>query len=515
MNSILCMLLSLATVVSTLAAVPTPLHKLRRDELAARLQSDARSVEIHRRGMARVLEFVRAHPELFPSERVSNGVLPNREQREQIWAAWRMFLDYQLALESIRHQHASFYRLSGKDARGESFAIGRAALLAQYRHALDFIARAENNPEQHRILNDPVPELGLPADSYARLKFRFLNAGIASEFAASEVLAKTMSAGRFTTLAETTREDAGVIWRAGKGKGHVLTAKNALKVLQDSGLAAWFPIQAGVSEWMGDTKVFRPGRSLISDKQIEALGARLLPGDVLLERREWYLSNIGLPGYWPHAALYVGTPAERKEFFTEAAVRQWVVAQGEVSGDFEALLARRYPAAYSAHLQPQEHGHVPRVVEAISEGVSMTTLEHSAACDSLAVLRPRLSKPERALAILRAFHYQGRPYDFDFDFATDSELVCSELVFKAYEPSAGMKGLNLPLIEMLGRKLMPANEVVRQFDAQWETPAQQFDLVTFLDGHESKGAVERDATAFRASCRRPKWHILTQDLPAR
>ena len=64
------------------------------------------------------------------------------------------------------------------------------------------------------------------------------------------------------------------------------------------------------------------------------------------------------------------------------------------------------------------------MIEAIGEGVSFTSLEHSAACDSLAVLRPRLPRAERAQALCRAFHYAGRPYDYNFDFATDSELVC-------------------------------------------------------------------------------------------
>jgi hypothetical protein len=164
-------------------------------------------------------------------------------------------------------------------------------------------------------------------------------------------------------------------------------------------------------------------------------------------------------------------------------------------------------------LKPQEHEHLPRVVEAISEGVSLTTLEHSADCDALAVLRPRLPKPEQALAVLRAFQYHGRPYDFDFDFATDSELVCTEVVFKAYEPGAATRGLRLPLVEMLGRKVMPANEIIRQLDAQWGTAEQQFEVVVFLDGHELKGAVERGAAELRASWRRPKWHIVTQNLP--
>ena len=38
-----------------------------------------------------------------------------------------------------------------------------------------------------------------------------------------------------------------------------------------------------------------------------------------------------------------------------------------------------------------------------------------------AILRPR----ELARAIERAFGYHARPYDFDFDFYTDTSLVCS------------------------------------------------------------------------------------------
>lgn len=513
MKLLLPLIALLAAIGPVLAAEPTPLHKLRRHELAVCIASDARAVEIHRRGLARGLEFVRAHPELFPAAPVPGGALPTREQREQIWSTWKALLDYQLALDSLARHHAVFHRLPSGTARDDSFAVGHAAFLAQYRYALDFIARVENNRELDKILNDPVPELGLPAGAYARFKLRFLNVASASEFAARQAVGKTLGAGRFAALAKGAREDADVIWHAGKGAGLTLTAKNALKVVQDSGQAAWFPVQAGVSEWMGDTKVWRPGRSLVSAKQIEQLRARLLPGDVLLERREWYLSNIGLPGYWPHAALYIGTAAERRKFFDDAEVRRWVITQGQADGDFEALLARRHPSVYAASLKPQEHEHLPRVIEAISEGVSLTALEHSADCDALAVLRPRLPKTEQALAVLRAFQYHGRPYDFDFDFATDSELVCTEVVFKAYEPGAATRGLRLPLVEMLGRKVMPANEIIRQLDAQWGTAEQQFEFVVFLDGHESKGAVERGAAELRASWRRPKWHIVTQNLP--
>src|SRR5262249_43382254 len=154
-----------------------------------------------------------------------------------------------------------------------------------------------------------------------------------------------------------------------------------LKVVQNGAQTAWLPLQQGVSEWMGHTKVHRLNQSLISRAQIEKLQPKLEPGDVLLERREWYLSNIGLPGFWSHAAPYIGTAEDRRAFFTDTATRAWVKQQGETSGDLETLLLARYPAA-SQSASGRQEGDPVRIIEAIGEGVSFKTLEHSAACDS-------------------------------------------------------------------------------------------------------------------------------------
>ena len=263
---------------------------------------------------------------------------------------------------------------------------------------------------------------------------------------------------------------------------------------------------------MGDTKVWRQHRSLISQEQIAALIPVLKPGDILLERREWYVSNVGLPGYWPHAALYMGTPKERKEYFDDLEVGLWVKQQGEPSGAFEALLKKQYPATYETSIAPQDDHHVPRVIEAVSEGVSFTTLEHSAAADALAVLRPQLPKVEKAQALLRAFHFSGRPYDFNFDFLTDAALVCTELIYKAYEPGTGYTGLTLPVKEVLGRAVTPPNDIARLFDEECEEEQRQLDLMVFLDANEyQKRALPSDVFSFQDSWKRPKWHIL---LPA-
>jgi len=107
---------------------------------------------------------------------------------------------------------------------------------------------------------------------------------------------------------------------------------------------------------------------------------------------------------------------------------------------------------------------------------------------------------------MKSYSHRGKPYDYNFDFATDSELVCSELVYKAY---ARADGLDLQTVVINGRSLLPPNHFVIKFDREFDSAKPQLELVVFLDGRESEGrAVESDATELRQSWNRPKWYIL-------
>ena len=509
-------LVALAAVIVFFVAVSNAgderaLHKLPKAERAARIKGAFEAVRVYRKGLERALAFVKANPALFPTEQQAAARVIPREHKEKIWSTWQSLLEYNLALDSIGRYYEQFYSIRDKEHCRDAFLVEQMAFLAQYRFALDFIATAENDPTFDTVLNEPVPEIGLPAGSYAQYKYRFLHVGRATEFAAMRALQKYYGPTTVAGVSEAIEEDKGVIWKHGKGGGELLTLKNGLDIVKKKGVTVWFPVQAGVSEWMGDVKVRRKHRSLISEKQIHAMLPKLKPGDVMLQRREWFLSNIGLPGYWPHAALYIGTPAERRTFFGGAnqGLADWLKEHG--APDFEALLKKAYPKKYAEGLKPQEENHTPRVIEAMSEGVCFTTLEHSAAADSVVVLRPRLGKVEIAKAIQRAFHYQGRPYDFDFDFLTDATLVCTELVYKAFEPRTGMKGITLPVADVMGRPTVPANLIAKQFDEHFGTAKQQFDMVLFLDADErAQAAKASDLATFRKSWQRPKWHILTQ-----
>ncbi len=463
------------------------------------IEADITSVTASRAGMQAVIRYLDEQSFLIQPQKQT---MPSEADRKALRIAWQVFLDHILALDVVGERNNHLYHHGVEAEKGTAFQVSFAAFLTEYRYALEFLKRSERSSQIHTILNEPVPELGLPGNTYSQIKFRFLNVLRASEF--SWLAVKYKSTQTVPSLAPLIDDDIRYITRVGQHGGPGLTAKNAGKVVADTMFTAWFPVQKGVSEWMGDTKVLRHGKNLISDEQIDALHPRLLPGDILLVRREWYLSNVGLPGYWPHAALYIGTPEERQAYFSDEPSQAWVRSQGEPSGDLEKLLLAGDSSHYLLSKQ-RSHGEPPRVLEAISEGVSFTGLKHAAGGDSLVVLRPRVTKESKARAIRRSFQLAGRPYDFDFNFLTDASLVCTELVYKAYE---GEGGLSFPLETVMGRPVLSANRIAMLFDEEYSTPQRQLEFVAFYDGDEhAQRAIESDAESFRSSSRRPKWHI--------
>lgn len=242
----------------------------------------------------------------------------------------------------------------------------------------------------------------------------------------------------------------------------------------------WYRASSAVSTLIGDARIREPRghHGLISAPQVAALRTKLQPGDVVIERRNWYLSNAFLPGYWPHSAMYVGTEEDLRRMGLDQDPR-----------------VAKHLAAFG---RPDASGHVLCFVEAISEGVVFTSIEHSVGeADSVAVLRPRLTDEQRREVIARAFSHAGKPYDFDFDFFSADKLVCTEVVYRALGSF-----VDLPLVEIMGRKTLPALEIVRF----WASPqgAPQLEFVAFLDGDERTGTcVERDAAALRESIGRP------------
>ncbi|MCO4763893.1 MAG: hypothetical protein KC502_20435 [Myxococcales bacterium] len=263
------------------------------------------------------------------------------------------------------------------------------------------------------------------------------------------------------------------------------------------------PMVKDIALWMGDTRLRSGGRHLITEAQLDEVQKELEPGDIILERRNWYLSNLGLPGFWPHAALYLGSPDELSKWADDEEVRK-LFSKGLVAHIKEAS-----PAAYAVYAADHD-GQANRIIEAVSEGVIFATMHHSCLADHVAFLRPRRTKAERAWAVAESFRHYGKPYDFDFDFQTIQSLVCSELVYTAYNlPQSVGRSLKFdPLPSVIGIITLPPNDMISNFDANFGEADSQFDFVAFLDGNEATGtAVRATSDDLRKSWLRAKWDL--------
>ena len=437
----------------------------------------------------------------------------SNDERQLLREAWGQILNSHLQLNVVINKVNEKIKDNDDNTfiNDDYFTIMYAAYLIQYRSAIEFIRAMKNIPTTDKVLNETFEELGLERRTFARFKFEYLNLKKYTEYTGYRLQALT-SKVQVSGLNTGIEQDESYISKFNRYKGIYYTIKNAGRITAHLLFKVYFPLQKNISEWMGDERVARGNEFLISQDQIKVVHSQLKAGDVLIERREWYLSNIGLPGFWPHAALFLGRPEERAHLEADESIQEWVKNEGVESGSFEELLEKKYPKTYNESLGSDETHHEYRVLEAMSEGVVFTSLEHSANADSLAVIRPRLANLDIAKGILTSLKYQGRPYDFNFDFRTDSSVVCSELVYYAYQPTKDKNGINFPVTTTLGRPVVTPNNIIKELAETFGTDKQQFDFVLFLDGNDKK----REATFstmenLKTTWNRPKWFIYTQN----
>jgi hypothetical protein len=179
----------------------------------------------------------------------------------------------------------------------------------------------------------------------------------------------------------------------------------------------------------------RPGLPPAIRDQVASL---LKPGDVLVVRKEFAVTNYFLPGYWPHAALVLGAAADLHRLnIPQASTRLSGAAAPE-----SALPAQR-PCM---------------VLESMKDGVRIRPVDSPLASDSIVVLRPTLEESHIAAALAQALLHEGKPYDFDFDFSCSHRMVCTEVVYRAYD---GVANVRFELKRHVGRYALAAGDLLR------------------------------------------------------
>ncbi len=198
--------------------------------------------------------------------------------------------------------------------------------------------------------------------------------------------------------------------------------------------SAWKNVMRGMFEVSGraiadlhqpGVKPFGAPKRIHSKLQYQILDL-VKPGDVFITRHDDALSNWFLPGFWPHAALYLGgatnLSAEWGELPTAAVAESWFL-------------------------------------EAKKDGVKVRPVRETLAVDALVVLRPPLEETQLQHGLQRALTHLGKPYDFLFDFRTADRLVCTEVVYRGFH---GIFPIEFQLREVGGRLCLPAEEFLDQ-----------------------------------------------------
>ena len=494
---------------------PSALTMMAPQDFETAFEMDAQRYREHSIGMERLLSRLEAHGSL------GEDVLSEEEER-RLLDTWRALRSYAIAVDQIRSFYEDYWRFDPSRVERKyhlrSFLLTFAAELALYDSATRFSQLVLPNANAKKFLDAPHP--GLPESSFSLFRQELLGSRDQARVAAG---AQYLEFLRTAVGGHREAMSMGVSWLWRDIESHLqtvqatsaieqatLTVRADSQVLKRQLRRVWFPIQSEAAELLGDIRVRRIGWYLITEAQQETMDPLLQPGDILLSRKNWYLSNVGLPGFWPHAILYLGDPDKlARAMDADPEVRAWIAQETGQQLTFLQYLQRIAPTPTLVY-QLGHEDEVYRVIEAISEGVVFNTMAHAAG-DYLAAMRPRLSTLAKAQAIAYAFTQADKPYDFDFDFATDHALVCTELVWRAYRPDEGKDGLEIPLIDIAGRRTLPANSLAAFYTAHADEPDRQLDFVYFLDAIErEERAVVSDEAAFRGSAERVKWDIAQQ-----
>lgn len=381
--------------------------------------------------------------EFLVSENENKG-LYTVEQEEHIAEAYSRYLVLRKALFHIAFRHKDYAKVADPDQQDQSFLLAYASGLALYRNAVAFVMLFKDQPNARRKLNEANPIVGTPEGMFEEMyknitskeNVQLVLNGV-EEFGERrgrlEKSSLVESAGLEELLPRLDRYEAELekaYAKLGEGRADVLwtTLKTGVK-------RPAYETQSLLSMMISHIRIplHSPGFSEATVQEV--IRPKLEPGDILLTRRDGYLSNTFLPGHWGHAAMYLGSAEEIRELGEDPKLEEALSAlEGKDKDGF------RYAA-----------------IEAIGEGVRLSSAEFAMDANSLAVLRPKVSADEKRTAIRRAIELRGTPYDFSFDVGSQDKIICTELVYRAYAPH-----LDVPFEEVMGRKTLKPDGMLQE-----------------------------------------------------
>lgn len=439
------------------------------------------------------------------------------EEREKLKHDWDVFLGAAIASEEVTEVHRYFHQIpffGARELQVRSFTISYSLYMKKFVYFHKIITAVDDNAEVRAVLNEHSRAFGAK-DSYSDVVARYLagnsflrrNIGyLYHTFFSPQP--EEVDLPEYRILLQSSEESYRYVF------AHMFSNLTVRTVIYrqrfgDTVGNSWLPVQKTVFvDTIGNVHVGDRKEKLITREDIKTMKRDLLPGDIFVARKNWYASNVGIPGFWAHAGIYTGTLDEMDTHFAELFPR---VYRGSSYDSFRELLAGEFPKVYESYVENDEYGYLPSVVESETRGTRIQSVEHSASVDYFGVVRARVSREDVFLSLLRAYAHHGKSYDYRFDMRTTDEIFCSELVADAFAVTGEKEGIHFPRSVVSGMEIVTPNSIVAKFAKEAGTPDAELSFVYFLDGNESVLKTEVGTEAdFMKTHERPKFSFMLE-----
>ena len=356
----------------------------------------------------------------------------NPIEDERLREAYTRYLAIRLSLwdviQSLPKAAKQVYRDTSKatESDWQGFAIAFCAAELIVRTGEYLIDLARDRPMIWRKLDEADQRYKLPRKSFTRLYRQLTSAFRMHGFYRA---CDTFDTHRDKVMSAAPQEISNILTKlnlptASRGNHLQRYRRFVRHSLKRRHISASRNILFSIFEMMGsdiaDLKIpfVKPPKApkRVNSEVIENIRDQLQPGDVFVTRHDDAMSNLFLPGFWPHSALWLG--------------------------DEDA-----------------------NILEAKKDGVLYRQIEETLQVDAFTIIRPKLPPDQLERALQRARTHAGKLYDFIFDFRTTDRLVCTEVIYRTYQ---GIGPIDFELKLEAGRHCLSAEELLNQgIEQRW------------------------------------------------
>jgi len=444
---------------------------------------------------------------------VPDLLIANDQQKKEIYRVWHKFIVTNQILYDIRTMGDSLMNPpEGSDPYG--FLVFYTAHIQAYDLSLHLIRQANKNSLYNVLLNEEITDRELPAGLFDQIKLNVLHVSEMSGMEDGYDLYSYLklnsafnlsfeSVARSMDMIERKYRDYSAVV---KSRGLIMLTKNGADIISKKLKKTFFPLKESFLRTLSETRLTRRKTALITPIQCDTIMQNSEPGDIVLQRQEWYMTNYGIPGFWSHAALYLGSYKQLLDYAADPTVTDYYRQTDSTYSGFDNYMKNKYPESWQLYKKSDTDNDPFVYLEAIAEGVTLNTAKSSIGhCDYAAVLRPKLPKALIVKAIERAVAKHGKPYDYDFDFRKNSALVCSGLIYQAYQKDADFAGLNFTTSKVAGNIVMPPNLIAEKYQND-KAKVKELELIIFYDSNDER-AFRSSEDEFVKLQKRPEWHL--------